>query len=54
MQEQVVGSASSPMLLGRTGLTTPVLEASIGTALRVRVLRRDCVSVDQFPDADTR
>jgi 3-deoxy-D-arabino-heptulosonate 7-phosphate (DAHP) synthase class II len=48
-----VGGFASPltrMLLAGTGLTTPVLEAALGAALRVRVLRQDSVSVEQIPD----
>ncbi|MGE2817454.1 3-deoxy-7-phosphoheptulonate synthase [Mycobacterium heidelbergense] len=37
------------MLLAGNGLTTPVLEAALGTALRVRVLRQDDVAVEQIP-----
>jgi 3-deoxy-D-arabino-heptulosonate 7-phosphate (DAHP) synthase class II len=52
LQQQVAGFASPPtrMLLAGNGLTTPVLEAALGTALRVRVLRQDFVSVQQIPE----
>jgi 3-deoxy-D-arabino-heptulosonate 7-phosphate (DAHP) synthase class II len=49
---QVAGFASplTRMLLTGDGLTTPVLEAALGPALRVRVLRQDSVSAKQIPD----
>jgi 3-deoxy-D-arabino-heptulosonate 7-phosphate (DAHP) synthase class II len=48
---QVAGFASplTRMLLAGNGLTTPVLEAALGTTLRVRVLRQDRVPVEQIP-----
>ena len=52
-QQAAVGGFASPqtrMLLAGNGLTTPVLEAATGTALRVRVLRQDYVSAEQIPD----
>jgi 3-deoxy-D-arabino-heptulosonate 7-phosphate (DAHP) synthase class II len=53
MPAQVAGFASplTRMLLASShGLTTPVLEAALGTTLQVRVLRQDCVSVNQIHD----
>src|SRR5687768_9322564 len=37
------------MLLAGEGLTTPVLEALLGTRLQVRVLRQDLVPVTDVP-----
>ncbi|MEV6430206.1 3-deoxy-7-phosphoheptulonate synthase [Nocardia sp. NPDC051463] len=38
------------MLVANTNLTTPALEAALGTTLRVRVLRQDIMSADRLPD----
>jgi 3-deoxy-D-arabino-heptulosonate 7-phosphate (DAHP) synthase class II/chorismate-pyruvate lyase len=56
LQAEFAGFASplTRMLLAGNGLTTPVLEAALGTALQVRVLRQDDVSGDQIPDAIAR
>jgi 3-deoxy-D-arabino-heptulosonate 7-phosphate (DAHP) synthase class II/chorismate-pyruvate lyase len=53
---QVAGFASptTRMLLAGNGLTTPVLEAALGAALRVRVLRQDDVPAEQIPDGIVR
>ncbi|MBO0880055.1 MAG: 3-deoxy-7-phosphoheptulonate synthase [Mycobacterium sp.] len=55
-QAQVAGFASplTRMLLAGNGLTTPVLEAALGTTLRVRVLRQDSLTVEQMPDGIAR
>jgi hypothetical protein len=48
-----LGGFASPltrMMLAGTGLTTPVLEAALGAALRVRGLWQDSVSVEQIPE----
>ena len=45
--------AYAAMLAGN-GLTTPVLEAALGAALRVRVLRQDDVPAEQIPDGILR
>jgi 3-deoxy-D-arabino-heptulosonate 7-phosphate (DAHP) synthase class II/chorismate-pyruvate lyase len=52
LQAQVAGFASplTRMLLAGNGLTTPVLEAALGAALQVRVLRQDSVSAEQIRD----
>lgn len=52
LQEHVAAFASplTRMLLAGHGLTTPVLEAALGTTLRVRTLRQDYVPVEQIPD----
>ncbi len=56
LQEQVAGFASptTRMLLAGNGLTAPVLEAALGAALRVRVLRQDSVPAEQIPEAIAR
>jgi 3-deoxy-D-arabino-heptulosonate 7-phosphate (DAHP) synthase class II/chorismate-pyruvate lyase len=52
LRGQVAGFASplTRMLLVGNGLTTPTLEAALGTTLQVRVLRQDYVTVEQIPD----
>lgn len=47
-------SPPTPMAPAGAGWITPVLEANIGTALRVRVLRADRASFEQMRGADWR
>jgi 3-deoxy-7-phosphoheptulonate synthase len=56
-QPAQVAAFASPltrMLLAGNGLTTPVLEAALDTALQVRVLRQDDVSGGEIPDGIAR
>jgi hypothetical protein len=52
LQAQVAGFTSPlrRLLLAGNGLTTHVLEAALGTTLRVHALRQDYVTVEQISD----
>ncbi|WP_169814370.1 3-deoxy-7-phosphoheptulonate synthase [Nocardia mexicana] len=49
-RSEVFTDPTARMLLASDGLTTPLLEAALGTALHIRVLRQDVVSADRVSE----